>query len=122
MKSGLEDRNNKQAVDWADGYTPGLNEVRPGRPEQLENHFVDWGQAAKVSMKSGLEDRNNHRHEGQQPRGRTVSMKSGLEDRNNYRRENSPEPPELVSMKSGLEDRNNDLGSDLVEYFYDMSQ
>ena len=74
MKSGLEDRNNKQAVDWADGYTPGLNEVRPGRPEQLENHFVDWGQAAKVSMKSGLEDRNN------------------------------------------------DLGSDLVEYFYDMSQ
>ena len=36
MKSGLEDRNNA-VLDAVDGVTPsqGLNEVRPGRPEQL---------------------------------------------------------------------------------------
>ena len=41
--------------------TLGLNEVRPGRPEQFGDYIfneVNWG---GVSMKSGLEDRNNHR-------------------------------------------------------------
>ena len=65
-----------------------------------------------VSMKSGLEDRNNlHDELVDVFTFFVVSMKSGLEDRNN---------PEialvrggvmwLVSMKSGLEDRNNDGG------------
>ena len=84
-----------------------------------------------VSMKSGLEDRNNP--DGCTTSWRTprVSMKSGLEDRNNARyqfdgvrlsirlNEVRPGRPEqyvwlagmtrlgYVSMKSGLEDRNN---------------
>ena len=90
-----------------------LNEVRPGRPEQ-------WQQSTErcrspyleVSMKSGLEDRNNQEIPvllQAQPQclnevrpGRPeqccsrpdcpgcvwhVSMKSGLEDRNNARRQ-----------------------------------
>ena len=36
-----------------------------------------------------------------------VSMKSGLEDRNNATGEEHPRPAWQVSMKSGLEDRNN---------------
>ena len=84
-----------------------------------------------VSMKSGLEDRNNPccwawprngwiRLNEVRP-GRpeqcktadglvaaaTVSMKSGLEDRNNLRRFHCGGKRFLVSMKSGLEDRNN---------------
>ena len=62
-----------------------------------------------VSMKSGLEDRNNlalprllSPHTG-------VSMKSGLEDRNNWISARTCDARDLeVSMKSGLEDRNND--------------
>ena len=38
---------------------------------------------------------------------RCVSMKSGLEDRNNEAEEAEAEEAEAVSMKSGLEDRNN---------------
>ena len=34
MKSGLEDRNNKNTLIPACGRFPRLNEVRPGRPEQ----------------------------------------------------------------------------------------
>ena len=35
MKSGLEDRNNKHPdIDLAIIQAMGLNEVRPGRPEQ----------------------------------------------------------------------------------------
>ena len=36
-----------------------------------------------------------------------VSMKSGMEDRNNDRDRTEHELPGVVSMKSGLEDRNN---------------
>ena len=36
-----------------------------------------------------------------------VSMKSGLEDRNNSQSQRSRAKALLVSMKSGLEDRNN---------------
>ena len=36
-----------------------------------------------VSMKSGLEDRNNAEHDGADGADVLVSMKSGLEDRNN---------------------------------------
>ena len=59
MKSGLEDRNN-----WPRSCQPknsticGLNEVRPGRPEQF--YPINYGRRFRqVSMKSGLEDRNN---------------------------------------------------------------
>ena len=86
-----------------------------------------------VSMKSGLEDRNNCEYPIMPATHSAVSMKSGLEDRNNalsrrgrqcrfLRRLNEVRPrrPEqsgpqeatdtlynTVSMKSGLEDRNN---------------
>ena len=61
-----------------------LNEVRPRRPEQC----VGAGGRARahtpgVSMKSGLEGRNNPCYD-QHPIAETkVSMKSGLEGRNN---------------------------------------
>ena len=59
MKSGLEDRNNQSIRVRSRRTSVGLNEVRPGRPEQLSDgervEVTDWG----VSMKSGLEDRNN---------------------------------------------------------------
>ena len=45
-----------------------------------------------VSMKSGLEGRNNERKDGCHPAGRHVSMKSGLEGRNNSFSEKGPSP------------------------------
>ena len=61
-----------------------------------------------VSMKSGLEGRNNHEDShGAREHSEPVSMKSGLEGRNN-RLSGVMDPEELpVSMKSGLEGRNN---------------
>ena len=38
---------------------------------------------ARVSMESGLEDRNNQPHRAQNGCSAIVSMESGLEDRNN---------------------------------------
>ena len=89
-----------------------------------------------VSMKSGLEGRNNAtriRIEYSRDHGRLNEVRPrrpeqykyfcssgpqvvGLNEvrprrpEQWYRRENSPEPPELVSMKSGLEGRNNVSG------------
>ena len=82
MKSGLEDRNNFSGC--ADGFPGrgGLNEVRPGRPEQLLIK-VPPSRPIGVSMKSGLEDRNNARDSYGVELSEEVSMKSGLEDRNN---------------------------------------
>ena len=60
-----------------------------------------------VSMKSGLEDRNNADNIAYLVTTRYVSMKSGLEDRNNYELTEALLPFLIVSMKSGLEDRNN---------------
>ena len=62
-----------------------------------------------VSMKSGLEDRNNKNSFVMLGNGKfVVSMKSGLEDRNNRAGRAGRHQPVQVSMKSGLEDRNND--------------
>ena len=84
MKSGLEDRNNPRHRRRHPCGNLGLNEVRPGRPEQ----FVDRGLMnsdlkKEVSMKSGLEDRNNPSRVPPVSAAPGVSMKSGLEDRNN---------------------------------------
>ena len=69
--------------------------------------YVDAaGNVKPVSMKSGLEDRNNV-HDLRMGKGYTeVSMKSGLEDRNNNARHINLRWIIFVSMKSGLEDRN----------------
>ena len=58
MKSGLEGRNNDIARVLAAEGDWGLNEVRPRRPEQ---YWVKGklGLPKDVSMKSGLEGRNN---------------------------------------------------------------
>ena len=59
-----------------------LNEVRPRRPEQSVS--VDSSCSAElVSMKSGLEGRNNERFFSPARLKLLVSMKSGLEGRNN---------------------------------------
>ena len=44
---------------------------------------VGSGESFSVSMKSGLEDRNNRGSLSAVPKDPQVSMKSGLEDRNN---------------------------------------
>mgnify|MGYP001679377754 CR=1 FL=1 len=44
------------SVGWQEG---GLNEVRPRRPEQFRVTVVAVSAADAVSMKSGLEGRNN---------------------------------------------------------------
>ena len=44
MKSGLEDRNNGHVLQVQAGKQPSLNEVRPGRPEQL--HKARYASAA----------------------------------------------------------------------------
>ena len=92
------------------GGLPRLNEVRPRRPEQSDHGPTAPEAAEPVSMKSGLEGRNNgviRLIEGEEQV--KVSMKSGLEGRNNLH----PLPDSAatsfrkVSMKSGLEGRNN---------------
>ena len=84
-----------------------LNEVRPGRPEQ-SNERNHHEYRCNVSMKSGLEDRNNPVQLTAETRvAVVVSMKSGLEDRNNHHCRDVVDRFIHVSMKSGLEDRNN---------------
>ena len=83
MKSGLEDRNNMERRGRFGANNRCLNEVRPGRPEQLPGLTVEHEQEVLVSMKSGLEDRNNDGVNAINARLLEVSMKSGLEDRNN---------------------------------------
>ena len=60
MKSGLEGRNNQRFFPL--GCKLGsvrLNEVRPGRPEQSYEQLYVLEDGGRVSMKSGLEGRNN---------------------------------------------------------------
>ena len=59
-----------------------LNEVRPRRPEQYRR-LPQSPQRSPVSMKSGLEGRNNAELVGEDVADKIVSMKSGLEGRNN---------------------------------------
>ena len=67
-----------------------LNEVRPGRPEQWRCITYVPGEV-DVSMKSGLEGRNNAQHRYRPDCLDLVSMKSGLEGRNNLRRQSPGE-------------------------------
>ena len=87
---------------------PRLNGVRPGRPEQSRWVTLYEGIQMMVSMKSGLEDRNNVTHARHHRNGHhLVSMKSGLEGRNNIPLWRCLDHDHGVSMKSGLEGRNN---------------
>ena len=108
MKSGLEGRNNAHQPLWSSSRPACLNEVRPRRPEQYGEFnriaSTTWG---AVSMKSGLEGRNNQGHSMTPEYARAVSMKSGLEGRNNGRHDSPDGRAACVSMKSGLEGRNN---------------
>ena len=61
MKSGLEDRNNPVGIRRLRIVVVRLNEVRPGRPEQYFLAGKSIHRKKSVSMKSGLEDRNNER-------------------------------------------------------------
>ena len=110
MKSGLEGRNNEPgSADTVLNILGGLNEVRPRRPEQSLRATTSSADGQGVSMKSGLEGRNNGVVEWVMSKGNEdVSMKSGLEGRNNHRGSASTGcVPRPVSMKSGLEGRNN---------------
>ena len=82
MKSGLEGRNNPRRRPRRNDTHPGLNEVRPRRPEQ-RRFRVGVARYPAVSMKSGLEGRNKLACEMALREAGIVSMKSGLEGRNN---------------------------------------
>ena len=84
-----------------------LNEVRPRRPEQCGEKFGPY-LGRIVSMKSGLEGRNNPSSGRARTLQQLVSMKSGLEGRNNRPRSSTGRHSSRVSMKSGLEGRNNE--------------
>ena len=88
-----------------------LNGVRPRRPEQSggERGFTTGDE--RVSMESGLEDRNNLNNPVHLCLLLAVSMESGLEDRNNLTGAVELLVASSVSMESGLEDRNNQGGS-----------
>ena len=75
-----------------------------------------------VSMKSGLEDRNNIMRRAALDSNVYVSMKSGLEDRNNQAAARQGLAEALVSMKSGLEDRNNPLQPPVSQVTENLSQ
>ena len=84
MKSGLEGRNNDPALGGGSQDPTRLNEVRPRRPEQSVLPEAHPAAGNQVSMKSGLEGRNNRQgHHGCRWGYQEVSMKSGLEGRNN---------------------------------------
>ena len=99
MKSGLEGRNNStgrypegQGEVCLNEVRPGrpeqllksryvsnsgrigLNEVRPGRPEQFRRLTTGTGRSFVVSMKSGLEGRNNYHEPGENPGVISVSQ------------------------------------------------
>ena len=59
MKSGLEGRNNRFGCPPLSGSSICLNEVRPRRPEQYAGREEAGEAVPAVSMKSGLEGRNN---------------------------------------------------------------
>ena len=84
MKSGLEGRNNPPMQPrQRRTHTQRLNEVRPGRPEQSARRVLAAIRLRTVSMKSGLEGRNNQGASLYRDHVDRVSMKSGLEGRNN---------------------------------------
>ena len=84
MKSGLEDRNNGEVCGSHHRQGMGLNEVRPGRPEQSEAHrdHVHAYFGGLNEVRPGRPEQSEDAIEGLCYRG-DVSMKSGLEDRNN---------------------------------------
>ena len=82
MKSGLEGRNNPFGHSGSLDAMNCLNEVRPRRPEQCVSE-AHADHVHIVSMKSGLEGRNNVNEDKAERLVADVSMKSGLEGRNN---------------------------------------
>ena len=87
--SSLNEVRPRRPEQWVPGAPLGepvddrLNEVRPRRPEQFGKDY-QGNSAYMVSMKSGLEGRNNRACSPDVRWGlQGVSMKSGLEGRNN---------------------------------------
>ena len=84
VRPGRPEQFDGPLVSSMERSRPGLNEVRPGRPEQFVLQTVLNDGIIGVSMKSGLEDRNNLCRDAKMTANIiSVSMKSGLEDRNN---------------------------------------
>ena len=107
MKSGLEGRNNFLSVMSHGMLSISLNEVRPGRPEQwLTAPQSALAPACLNEVRPGRPEQSDELDEQEDP-AISVSMKSGLEGRNNLMYPGIPLTPGYVSMKSGLEGRNN---------------
>ena len=135
MKSGLEGRNNLGYTVSGLLLPKGLNEVRPRRPEQLwKRARKSLSSICLNEVRPRRPEQSCKRNSNPRCRWRRVSMKSGLEGRNNdpsvitspawsiCLNEVRPRRPEqlsivshmtqtiiVVSMKSGLEGRNNTL-------------
>ena len=88
MKSGLEGRNNSRPTATMRPAAPSLNEVRPRRPEQSRSTFVT--ERVIGSCLNEVRPRRPEQFLHVLPRAkspRIVSMKSGLEGRNNKLRD-----------------------------------
>ncbi len=59
MKSGLDGRNNRNAFVRSAFFARCLNEVRPRWPEQWVGDHLGVSVGLLISMKSGLDGRNN---------------------------------------------------------------
>ena len=107
MKSGLEGRNNITWPAIRTSWHSSLNEVRPRRPEQCEfDNFLRVRPHGLNEVRPRRPEQwinGDSSHEA----GRVVSMKSGLEGRNNEVANEGASGEVGVSMKSGLEGRNN---------------
>ena len=87
----------------------GLNGVRPRRPEQFTAEAAKL-EGRTVDGLNGVRPRRPEQWEDEEAAWEYcchVSMESGLEDRNNKAQGGSARLDEIVSMESSLEDRNN---------------
>ena len=110
MKSGLEGRNNYRARRLRRSRTGCLNEVRPRRPEQfgIKSMSTSAGYNCLNEVRPRRPEQSVRHGDPSGAVLAQVSMKSGLEGRNNVAIAVSVMTVSFhVSMKSGLEGRNN---------------
>ena len=83
MKSGLEGRNNASASQPGTVPARGLNEVRPRRPEQLSEGNTLRPASSSLNEVRPRRPEQSSKALSASSSGGEVSMKSGLEGRNN---------------------------------------
>ena len=93
MKSDLEGRNNRTAPSATRWACTSLNEVRPRRPEQSSSRLSRQRWCRGLNEVRPRRPEQSEKKSNQPPAGGKVSMKSGLEGRNN-----DVDPPTLEAL------------------------